>query len=200
MARLSGCRSARPICARSEPSKPGSRPRRSAMGRCFAGCGVCRRRGSARGAKRKPVADHYRIGTNPIDTDSIALVVKKWTGLAGLDGCRLCRAQFAAGCNLERRRPRCPHRPAQAVFRPRLAQKPRGICRARRIAPQPSAQGRPLTKLEAQVIRLASGNGVGELTAVRDVIRPQYDLVFNRQSRRCAQCLVDDAEPLAGLH
>ena len=40
----------------------------------------------ARGAKRKPVADRYRIGTNPIDTDSIALVVKKWTGLAGLDG------------------------------------------------------------------------------------------------------------------
>ncbi|HEY2540025.1 MAG TPA: site-specific integrase, partial [Stellaceae bacterium] len=39
-----------------------------------------------KGVKRKPVADRYRIGTNPIDTDSIALVVKKWTGLAGLDG------------------------------------------------------------------------------------------------------------------
>ena len=39
-----------------------------------------------KGIKRKPVADHYRIGTNPIDTDSIALVVKRWTGLAGLDG------------------------------------------------------------------------------------------------------------------
>ena len=39
-----------------------------------------------RGAKRKPIADRYRIGTNPIDTDSIALIVKKWTGLAGLDG------------------------------------------------------------------------------------------------------------------
>jgi integrase len=38
-----------------------------------------------RGAKRKPVADRYRIGTNPIDTDSIALIVKNWTGLAGLD-------------------------------------------------------------------------------------------------------------------
>ncbi len=37
-------------------------------------------------AKRKPIADRYRIGTNPIDTDSIALVVKKWTGRAGLDG------------------------------------------------------------------------------------------------------------------
>jgi len=37
------------------------------------------------GAKRKPGADHYRLGSNPIDTDSIALVVKKWTGLAGLD-------------------------------------------------------------------------------------------------------------------
>jgi len=40
----------------------------------------------ARGANRKPVADRYRIGTGPIDTDSVALVVKKWTGLAGLDG------------------------------------------------------------------------------------------------------------------
>ena len=39
-----------------------------------------------RGAKRKPVADRYRMGSNPIDTDSIALIVKKWTGLAGLDG------------------------------------------------------------------------------------------------------------------
>ena len=38
-----------------------------------------------RGVRRKPVADRYRIGSNPIDTDSIALVVKKWTGLAGLD-------------------------------------------------------------------------------------------------------------------
>jgi integrase len=40
----------------------------------------------AKGAKRKPIADRYRIGTNPIDTDSIALVIKKWTGLAGLNG------------------------------------------------------------------------------------------------------------------
>ena len=39
-----------------------------------------------KGANRKSIADHYRIGANPIDTDSIALVVKKWTGLAGLDG------------------------------------------------------------------------------------------------------------------
>ena len=38
-----------------------------------------------KGAKRKLVADRYEIGTNPIDTDSIALIVKKWTGLAGLD-------------------------------------------------------------------------------------------------------------------
>jgi integrase len=38
-----------------------------------------------RGAKRKPVADRYRIGTNPIDTDSIALIVKNWIGLAGFD-------------------------------------------------------------------------------------------------------------------
>jgi len=38
-----------------------------------------------RGAKRKPVADRYRIGTSPIDTDSIALIVKNCTGLAGFD-------------------------------------------------------------------------------------------------------------------
>jgi site-specific recombinase XerD len=38
-----------------------------------------------RGARRKPVADRYRIGTRPIDTDSIALIVKNWTGLAGFD-------------------------------------------------------------------------------------------------------------------
>lgn len=40
----------------------------------------------ARNAKRKPVADRYRIGTSPIDTDGIALVVKKWTRTVGLDG------------------------------------------------------------------------------------------------------------------
>ena len=38
-----------------------------------------------RGARRKPIVDRYRIGTAPIDTDSIALVVKKWTARAGLD-------------------------------------------------------------------------------------------------------------------
>ena len=48
------------------------------------------------GIRRKPVADRYRIGTNPIDTDSIALVVRKWAGQAGLDG-----ATFA-GHNLRR--------------------------------------------------------------------------------------------------
>ena len=37
------------------------------------------------GRKEKPVADRYRIGTRPIDTDSIALIVKNWTGLAGFD-------------------------------------------------------------------------------------------------------------------
>jgi site-specific recombinase XerD len=38
-----------------------------------------------RGIRRKPVADRYRIGTKPIDTDSIALIVKNWIGLAGFD-------------------------------------------------------------------------------------------------------------------
>jgi integrase len=40
----------------------------------------------SKGTRRKPIANRYRIGTRPIDTDSIALIVKKWTGLAGLDG------------------------------------------------------------------------------------------------------------------
>jgi integrase len=39
----------------------------------------------AKGAKGKLIAARYRIGTNEIDTDSIALVVKKWTGRAGFD-------------------------------------------------------------------------------------------------------------------
>jgi len=38
-----------------------------------------------RGTRRNPVADRYRIGTSRIDTDSIALIVKNWTGLAGFD-------------------------------------------------------------------------------------------------------------------
>jgi site-specific recombinase XerD len=43
-----------------------------------------------KGTTGKPVADRYRIGTKPIDTDSIALIVKNWTGLAGFDA-----AEFA---------------------------------------------------------------------------------------------------------
>ena len=39
-----------------------------------------------KGTIRTPIAARYRIGSSPIDTDSIALVVKKWTGIAGLDG------------------------------------------------------------------------------------------------------------------
>jgi site-specific recombinase XerD len=39
-----------------------------------------------RGAKQKSGAERYRIGSSPIDTDSVALVIKKWTGIAGLDG------------------------------------------------------------------------------------------------------------------
>jgi integrase len=38
-----------------------------------------------RGTRRNPVAARYRIGTNAIDTDSIALIVKNWTGIAGFD-------------------------------------------------------------------------------------------------------------------
>jgi site-specific recombinase XerD len=39
-----------------------------------------------RGARRKPVPERYRVGSAAIDNDSIALVVKKWTAAAGLDG------------------------------------------------------------------------------------------------------------------
>jgi hypothetical protein len=39
-----------------------------------------------KGARPRPAPVRYRIGSTPIDTDSIALIVKKWTGLAGFDG------------------------------------------------------------------------------------------------------------------
>ena len=38
-----------------------------------------------KGAKPGPAPARYRVGTDPIDTDSIALIVKKRTGLAGFD-------------------------------------------------------------------------------------------------------------------
>jgi site-specific recombinase XerD len=40
----------------------------------------------ARGAKPKPAPERYRLGTQPIDTDSIALIIKRWTSCAGFDG------------------------------------------------------------------------------------------------------------------
>jgi integrase len=39
-----------------------------------------------KGARRPPDMARFRVGAGPIDTDSIALVVKKWTGAAGFDG------------------------------------------------------------------------------------------------------------------
>jgi hypothetical protein len=33
-----------------------------------------------KGTRGKPVAGYYQVGTNPIDTDSTALIVKNWTG------------------------------------------------------------------------------------------------------------------------
>jgi integrase len=39
----------------------------------------------AKGAKSKPAPARYRVGVDPIDTDSIALIVKNWTGLAAFD-------------------------------------------------------------------------------------------------------------------
>jgi site-specific recombinase XerD len=38
-----------------------------------------------KGARPKPAPARYRVGTDPIDTDSIALIVKNCSGLAGLD-------------------------------------------------------------------------------------------------------------------
>jgi site-specific recombinase XerD len=38
-----------------------------------------------KGAKPRPSPARYRVGSDPIDTDSIALIVKNWTGLAGFD-------------------------------------------------------------------------------------------------------------------
>ena len=40
----------------------------------------------AKGAKPKPPPERYRLGSAPIDTDSIALIVKRWTARAGFDG------------------------------------------------------------------------------------------------------------------
>jgi site-specific recombinase XerD len=39
-----------------------------------------------RGARRNAVPERYRVGSAAIDTDGVALVVKKWTAAAGLDG------------------------------------------------------------------------------------------------------------------
>ena len=115
-----------------------------------------------RGTRRKPVADRYRIGTNPIDTDSIALIVKNWTGLAGFDGAAFCRSQSPAGADLERRRPGRPYRTPEAVFRSRLIEEPRGICRACRVAAQSSAERYPVM-VRASACTDAT-NGLGSST------------------------------------
>jgi hypothetical protein len=39
----------------------------------------------AKGARSRPSPARYRVGSDPIDTDSIALIVKSCTGLAGFD-------------------------------------------------------------------------------------------------------------------
>ena len=127
---------------RSPRSMPGSLPRRSPRARCSGGSGGCRRARRRRRTRRKPAADRYRLGTDPIDTDSIALIVKPGRPRRVRRG-GVCRPQPAARSDFERRRRRRAHRPAQAVLRPRLAREPRGICRARRIAAQ-SAEGHPV--------------------------------------------------------
>jgi hypothetical protein len=59
-----------------------------------------------RGTRRKPVADRYRIGTSAIDTDSIALIVKHWTGLVGFEAAAFAGHSLRRGGDLERSRPR----------------------------------------------------------------------------------------------
>ena len=133
----------RTICARSEPLKLGSqRPGspRTAVSPIVASAAAAR----AAGNHQKPIADRHRMGTKPIDTDSVALVIKKWTGIAGLDG-----AAFA-GHSL--RRGAISSGVAQGVHIARLKQfsghaslkSLEEIRRARRIAAQPPAQGRAL--------------------------------------------------------
>ncbi|HEX3418239.1 MAG TPA: site-specific integrase [Stellaceae bacterium] len=97
-----------------------------------------------RGTRRKPVADRYRIGTSPIDTDSIALIVKNWTGLAGFDAAGFAGHSLRRGAISSGVAPGRPHRPPQAVLRPRVPEEPRGIRRARRVAAQSSAEGHTL--------------------------------------------------------
>jgi hypothetical protein len=60
-------------------------------------------------------------------TDSIALVVKNWTGIVGLDAAAFSGHSLRRGGDF------------------RLTEEPRGICRARRAAAKPSAEGRPVT-------------------------------------------------------
>ncbi len=105
----------------------------------------------AKGARRPPDMGRFRIGLEPIDTDSIALVVKKWTGEAGFDGTAF------AGHSL--RRGAISTGVAQGVHIARLKQfsghasfeKSRGIYRARRIAAKSSAEGRPVRVDESVV-------------------------------------------------
>ena len=85
MARLSGCQLARPICAQVRALEAWLAAASISAGPLFRRLWRLPPPRLHRGAKRKPIADRYRIGTNPIDTVSIALIVKKWTAEAGLD-------------------------------------------------------------------------------------------------------------------
>ena len=146
-----------------------------------------------KGTRKKPIADRCRIGTRPIDTDSIALIVKKWTGEAGLD------AATFAGHSL--RRGAISSGVAQGVHIARLKQfsghaslkSLEEYVELDELRHNPSAQGRALTKLRDPV-------AVAELTGARMLSGPGDEPLRDRQSRRCPQRLVDDAEPLAGFH
>jgi hypothetical protein len=60
------------------------------------GCSGCRCP-RAHGHQTKAGVDRYRIGANPIGTDSIALVVKKWAGQAGRDGATFAKRNLQRG-------------------------------------------------------------------------------------------------------
>jgi hypothetical protein len=83
----------------------------------------------AQGPRRMPVADCCQIGTNPLDAASIALVVKRWTGLAGLNS-----AAFTQDIHIAR----------LEQFSGHASEEPGGVCRARRTGAKSSAKGSPV--------------------------------------------------------
>ena len=105
----------------------------------------------------KPIADRYRIGTTPIDTDFRTHSSKKWTGSCRVRRRILCRhslqrGSISTGVHIAR---------LKTILRSRLAEEPRGICRTRRIAAQLSAEGCSVSSWRG------SGNDPNRLAALK---------------------------------